>query len=158
MLTKVKSVDKSKNSFVSQIINKLPYIEVIEIQDNDLIYNPSDLVSTILGDVDYNLENEYNNILNNENNYTGTGNQNLHEEDVFSNECENLQMENNDDTVHFENEVGNSDAEIVNVNNDNCNLNDLSKKQKKSKPTLKQHDLRRRNVYSEVVENKKTKI
>jgi hypothetical protein len=54
-------------------------------------------------------------------------------------------MENNDDIVNFENEVnnylalerenhnlevGNNDAEIVNVNNDNCNLNDLSKKQK----------------------------
>ena len=92
---------------------------------------------------------------------------------MFSNENENLQMENNDDIVNFENEdnnylvleredhnleVGNNVAEIVNVNSDNCNLNDLSKKQKKSKLTLKQHNLRRRNVYNEVVENKKTKI
>ena len=64
---------------------------------------------------------------------------------MFSNESENLQMENNDDIVNFENEdndclvlerkdhnleVGNNVADIVNVNSDNCNLNDLSKKQK----------------------------
>ena len=46
----------------------------------------------------------------------------------------------------------------VNINNDNCNLSNVSKKKEKSKLMLKQHNLRRKNVDNEIVRNKRQKF
>ena len=113
------------------ISNETDEVSDIEIQNNDLNYSTNDLVSIIL---DYDLENENNNILDTENN-SNLCFENLHHEDMFLNGSGSLKFESNDD---FENRVnhclesddynledGNNDVEIeddLNINNDNCNI------------------------------------